>query len=88
MRIKRIGQELNWQTKEGKLYKKFEFENFKQALDFINQVGHIAEVLNHHPEIHNTYNIVELFLITHDQSKITEKDNNLADKIDKIYTKF
>lgn len=88
MKIKRISQELNWQTKEGKLFKKFEFENFKQALDFINQVGHIAEVVNHHPEIYNVYNIVEISLFTHDKSKVTDKDTNLAEKIDKIYSKF
>lgn len=88
MKIKRINQELNWQTKEEKLYKKFEFKTFNQALDFINQVGSVAEIMNHHPEIRNIYNKVELYLSTHDESKITEKDHSLAEKIDKIYDKF
>lgn len=88
MKIKRISQDLNWETKEGKLFKKFEFDDFKQALDFINQVAHVAEILNHHPEITNVYNKVELRLFSHDESKVTQKDYNLAEKIDKIYSKF
>jgi 4a-hydroxytetrahydrobiopterin dehydratase len=44
--------------------------------------------MNHHPEIRNIYNKVELFLITHDEQKITEKDHNLAEKIDRIYSNF
>jgi 4a-hydroxytetrahydrobiopterin dehydratase len=88
MKIKKISEDLNWPTKGGKLYKSFEFKNFKEALDFINQVGQVSEIVNHHPEIRNIYNKVELYIITHDSSKITEKDHNLAEKIDKIYNKL
>ena len=45
----------------------------------------LAEKENHHPEIYNIYNIVEIRLQTHDAgNKITEKDRNLAAEIDKL----
>ena len=87
MKIKKVS-EITWETKSNKLHKLFKFNNFNEALDFINQIGKIAEVMNHHPEIRNIYNKVELFLITHDEQKITEKDHNLAEKIDRIYSNF
>lgn len=87
MKIKKVN-EIGWEVKSGKLHKQFKFKNFNQALDFINQVGSIAEIMNHHPEIRNIYNQVDLFLITHDERKITEKDHNLSEKIDKIYSNF
>jgi 4a-hydroxytetrahydrobiopterin dehydratase len=87
MKIKRVS-EIGWKIKSEKLYKEFEFKTFNQAIEFINQVGNVAEIMNHHPEIINIYNKVELYLSTHDESKITEKDYSLAEKIDKIYDKF
>jgi 4a-hydroxytetrahydrobiopterin dehydratase len=45
----------------------FEFKNFKQALDFVNRVGEIAENLNHHPNINMyEYKFVQVATTTHD----------------------
>jgi 4a-hydroxytetrahydrobiopterin dehydratase len=75
-----------WKEEENKLLKLFEFENFVQALDFINRVGHIAETQQHHPEIWNNYNLVKIYLTTHDENNnITQKDYSLANSIDKLY---
>lgn len=87
MKIKKVS-EISWKTKSGKLHKLFKFKNFNDALDFINQIGTVAEVMNHHPEIRNVYNKVDILLFTHDKSQITQKDYNLAEKIDKIYSNF
>ncbi len=74
-----------WQEKNQKLYKKFTFKDFKEALRFINDVGQIAEQQGHHPTIHNTFNTVELELSTHDDGDIvTEKDHKLAGAIDEL----
>lgn len=68
-----------------KLYSNIVFEDFKTAIEFINKLAIIAERLNHHPTIHNTYNTVELFLSTHDAGDVvTEKDWELAREISKI----
>ncbi|MFN5317917.1 MAG: 4a-hydroxytetrahydrobiopterin dehydratase [Bacteroidia bacterium] len=75
-----------WNTIEGKLHRAFEFRNFVEAFAFITKVALIAERVNHHPEIRNTYNKVDLFLCTHDEENtITEKDRHLAEKIDQAY---
>lgn len=72
-----------WQEKNKQLYKKFVFKDFKEALDFINKVGVVAEQLQHHPDIKNTWNTVELALSTHEAGgAITDKDKELSKAID------
>ena len=72
-----------WQEENNKLYKKFSFKDFAQATDFINQVAAIAEELNHHPTIHNTYSTVELWLSTHEAGDVvTDKDRAFAERVD------
>lgn len=73
-----------WEQDSGKLVKNFRFQNFKEALKFINKVGEIAESMNHHPKIINIYNTVRLELWTHDQNTISDLDFQLADKIDHL----
>jgi 4a-hydroxytetrahydrobiopterin dehydratase len=74
-----------WGIEEGKLLKAYKLRDFKAALAFINQVGAVAEGLNHHPEIHNCWNQVTLRLCTHDAGgQITEKDLTLARAIQSI----
>jgi 4a-hydroxytetrahydrobiopterin dehydratase len=74
-----------WQTEENKLYTKIVCNDFKQALQLINGIGKLAEEQNHHPTIKNTYNIVELWLSTHDAGDtVTDKDTKLADSIDNL----
>jgi 4a-hydroxytetrahydrobiopterin dehydratase len=74
----------DWLEKDS-LTKKFEFRDFKQALDFINKISEESEKLNHHPDIKWNYNKIEIKLKTHDKNKITELDYKLSKKIDKIY---
>ncbi len=70
-----------WTLNEAALERNFKFENFKQSLDFINQLGTAAEEQNHHPELFNVYNKVNIRLSTHDADGITEKDFKLANTI-------
>ncbi len=74
-----------WTVSEAKLLKAYELRDFNSALAFINQVGAVAEQLNHHPEIHNSWNRVTLRLCTHDAGdRITEKDLTLARAIQSL----
>jgi ribonuclease HI/pterin-4a-carbinolamine dehydratase len=74
-----------WQNTENKLYKKFEFNDFKEAFDFMHKVATLAERQNHHPTITNTYNQVEIWLSTHSAGDvITEKDEAMAKLIDQL----
>jgi len=75
-----------WQTVEDKLYQKFKFKDFQEATAFINNVAAIANRLNHHPTIQNTYNTVELWLSTHDAGDvITDKDQNFTKCVDALF---
>lgn len=74
-----------WQETDNKLYKKFEFKNFSEAFAFITRVALEAEKMNHHPLWTNVWNVVEIWLSTHDAGDVvTEKDKKLAEKIDKL----
>ena len=74
----------NWSYVDNAIEKNYSFKNFAEALLFINKVGAIAEKLNHHPELFNTYNKVKLRLTTHDAHGITQKDFDLAAAVDAI----
>jgi 4a-hydroxytetrahydrobiopterin dehydratase len=83
-----LEQELNslpgWSEKYEAIEKTFLHKDFKQALGFIVQVGILAEQADHHPEIFNVYNKVVIRLNTHSAKAITNKDVDLAAKIDLI----
>lgn len=74
----------NWPIIKNRLYKQFSFANFQEALAFINNIGQIAEKMNHHPKITNVYNQVEIELWTHDTNSITDLDYQLAAAIDNL----
>ena len=75
-----------WEHKNNKLDKEFEFDNFRDAIAFINRIAFEAEEQVHHPEIFNVYNTVNISLCTHDAGgKVTEKDVKLAKKIETLY---
>jgi len=74
-----------WQEKEKYLYRALKFKDFTEAFAFMTQVALIAERANHHPTWKNSWNTVEIWLMTHDDGdRITEKDRQLAAEIDKI----
>ena len=68
-----------WSLQDDKLVKTFTFSNFPEAISFIVRLGYVAE---HHPEIQNVYNRVEVSLTTHDaENRVTGQDVNLAQTI-------
>lgn len=75
----------DWKEEDGKLTRKFQFEDFKHAFAFLSKVALAAESQQHHPEIFNVYNTVELKLSTHDAGNaITDKDKSLAKAINEL----
>lgn len=73
-----------WTRKEDYIERRWEFEDFPQALAFINKVGELAEAMDHHPDIYNSWNKVRLRLTTHDRDGLTGLDFELAAKIDAL----
>jgi len=75
----------DWLYSENKIWKKFEFNNFKESLAFIVRVGFEAETQGHHPNIFNVYGQVSIGLQTHDaDNQVTQKDIDLAKAIESI----
>lgn len=66
------------------LKKEFSFSNFKEALEFTNQVGEIAEIENHHPDIYLAWGKVIITIWTHKIDGLNESDFILAAKINQI----
>ncbi len=74
-----------WKIKQATLQKEFQFQDFSEAVQFVNQVKDLANAANHHPDILiHSYNQVKIMLMTHDQNAITDKDHNLAKAIDNL----
>lgn len=76
----------NWELQDDnkKIEKKFKFENFKTALDFVNQIGRIAEEEGHHPDIELGWGKVKVKLTTHAIGGLSVNDFILAAKINRI----
>ena len=74
-----------WQVmKEHHLEKEYKFKNFREALDFTNKVGELAEAQGHHPDIYLAWGLVRLTIWTHKIDGLTESDFILAAKADRL----
>ena len=70
-----------WAVEEGKLTRHLEFKDFVQAFGFLAQVATLQEQMDHHATITNDYSHVTLQLRTHSEGGITDKDFELAGRI-------
>lgn len=75
----------NWTLQSGKLHRELTFQDFVHAFGFMTQVALTAERMNHHPEWSNVYGRVVIDLVTHDAGGISERDFELARRIDALY---
>jgi 4a-hydroxytetrahydrobiopterin dehydratase len=80
----RLAALAGWQIVAGELVKTFQFNDFVASLRFVNQVGELAELAGHHPDIDIRYNRVRLALTTHDAGGLTQKDFDLASQAQKL----
>lgn len=67
-----------------RLFRRFEFRDFKAAIEFVNRVADLAEQEGHHPDIAIHWNKVELTLWTHKIGGLHENDFILAAKVDRL----
>jgi len=75
----------DWQVvNEHHLEKEFRFKDFRQALDFTNRVGALAEEQGHHPDIYLAWGKVRITIWTHKIDGLTESDFVLAAKIEQL----
>jgi 4a-hydroxytetrahydrobiopterin dehydratase len=79
----RLRRELaHWHYENGWIRRTFRTSSWKGTLMVINAVGHLAEAAWHHPDLRASYAFVEVKLQTHSAKGITDKDFELARKIE------
>ncbi len=75
----------NWQViDDHHLERTYKFRNFRDALDFVNRIGALAEQQNHHPDIYLAWGKVRITLWTHKINGLHESDFVMAAKIDRL----
>lgn len=78
----RLG-ESEWTREGDEIVREWKFENFAEAVGFVNRVAELAEAANHHPDILiHGWNKVRLSLMNHSAGGLTEADFALAGQID------
>ncbi|MBB3265838.1 4a-hydroxytetrahydrobiopterin dehydratase [Azospirillum sp. OGB3] len=73
-----------WRFEDGWIRRKYKTNSWKGTLMVINAVGHLAEAAWHHPDLTASYAWVEVRLKTHSAKGITDKDFDLARKIEEV----
>lgn len=72
--------------KRTKLKRDFVFKNFREAIEFINEIAQVAEREGHHPNIYvYDYKKVKVELWTHKINGLHQNDFILALAIDRLY---
>ena len=73
-----------WDVEGKSIVRVFEFDDFEQAIDFVNGVAELAQDADHHPDMDIRYNKVRVILSTHSKGGITESDFDLAERLDTL----
>ncbi|MFZ2322347.1 MAG: 4a-hydroxytetrahydrobiopterin dehydratase [Ignavibacteriaceae bacterium] len=72
-----------WSFEDNAIRKQFQFKDFIEALSFVNKIGMESEKMDHHPDILMfEWNKVKITISTHSTGGVTEKDFQLAKKIE------
>ena len=83
-----IGAELaklrGWTRDGNEITKTLSFKNFHETMSFVNAVAHIANKLDHHPDMEVGYNKLKIRFSTHSVGGLSENDFVAAGKIDAL----
>lgn len=74
----------NWEYEDEAITRTVEFEEFNDAIDFVNDLAEIAEEAQHHPDITIRHTKVTLQLTTHDSGGVTDLDIEVAQRVDNL----
>jgi 4a-hydroxytetrahydrobiopterin dehydratase len=73
-----------WTLAPDGIRKTYDMGNFLSVMNLVNRVADLAEEANHHPDILITYDKVTFTLRSHDTGGITDRDFDLAARIEAI----
>ena len=70
-----------WEKHGNTIHREFTFDDFSGSVDFVNRLTPVANEMNHHPDLHISWNKVRVHLFSHSERGITENDLQLAQKL-------
>jgi 4a-hydroxytetrahydrobiopterin dehydratase len=73
-----------WYFEGGWIRRKYKTSGWKATLMVVNTVGHLAEAAWHHPDLTVSYAFVTVKLMNHAAKGVTDKDFELAMKIEEV----
>lgn len=74
----------DWRKLAQALHARFLTGDFSTGLRFVTAVTEVAERANHHPDVTLTYPFVDVRLISHDVSGVTQRDIDLARRVSEV----
>ena len=77
-----LDQREGWSVQNGKLHKRFQLDSYKAGLVLATAIGHLADRIDHHPDMFIGYQYVEIGLNTHDVGGISTYDFVLVNLIE------
>lgn len=81
LRLRRLA----WEREGDEIVREWRFENFAEAIAFVNRVAEVAEEANHHPDIFvHGWNKVKLSLTNHAAGGLTDTDFAMAVRFDEL----
>ena len=85
-RAKAAAELPTWEWREGKLRRTFKTGGWPHTLMLVNAIGYTAEAAWHHPDLNVSWAEVQVKLMTHSAGGITDKDFELAKRIEEVAT--
>ncbi len=79
-----VGELRHWRHVDGALARVYRTKDWKATLLAAGAVAHLAEAAWHHPEMILAYPSLEVRLNTHSAGGVTDKDFELARKIEAV----
>jgi 4a-hydroxytetrahydrobiopterin dehydratase len=79
-----LGTLQGWSRRGDVITKTFQFRNFLEGIDFVAAVAKAADAADHHPDIDIRYTKIMCSLSTHSAGGITQKDLDMARKIERL----
>ncbi|WP_435195044.1 4a-hydroxytetrahydrobiopterin dehydratase [Natronomonas sp. EA1] len=74
----------DWTREGDEITRTFEFQSYLEGVGFAAGAGGLAEEAFHHPDMHIGWREVEVRLTTHDAGGITQKDIDLAARLNDL----
>jgi len=78
----RLADRAGWERAGDAIRRRFELDDFKGSVDFVNRLTPGAEGMNHHPDLEISWNRVTVTITTHSEGGLTANDFELARRID------